>query len=74
MMALYLISEIASRILESDPDPVVMGRLQRDVLHISNSQLIAANEIDANPWVHQLIQEQYPDGSWGRFHSRDFRL
>lgn len=71
-MAPNSISEIASKILESDPDPVVKLRIQRDVLQLPASQLIANKlELDANPWVQQLIQEQHPDGSWGRFHSRD---
>ncbi len=72
MMASNSISEIVSRILESDPDSVVRYRIQREVLHIPASQLIADKiKLDANPWVQQLIQEQHPDGSWGRFHSRD---
>lgn len=66
------ISQIANRILESDPDPVVRFRIQRDVLQIPASKLTADKiELDASPWVQQLIREQHPDGSWGRFHSRD---
>ena len=72
MMVSNSISEMASRILESDTDPVVRYRIQREVFHIPASQLIADKiGLDANPWVQQLIQEQHPDGSWGRFHSRD---
>lgn len=66
------ISEIAFPVLEADPDPVVKLRIQRDVLRIPALQLIAdKNNLAANPWVQQLIQEQHADGSWGRFHSRD---
>lgn len=66
------IPEIAARLLAADPDPVVRLRLQRDVLQIPASQLLMAKkEIDANPWVKQLADEQHSDGSWGRFHSRD---
>ena len=66
------ISEIANRILESEPDPVVRFRLKRDVLRQPVSELVADKiELTANPGVQQLIQEQHPNGSWGRFHSRD---
>jgi len=66
------ISEIGTRILAVDPDPVVCLRLQRDVLHVSPSKLTAEKRgLDSNPWVNQLATEQGPDGSWGRFHTRD---
>lgn len=72
MMRAARIPEIAARILESNPDPVVRLRLQRDVLQIPAPELLAAKEgVNANPWVQQLAAEQHPDGSWGRFHSRD---
>jgi hypothetical protein len=65
-------SETITRIRVSDSDPVVRYRLQRDVLRVSVSDLSAEKmALDANPWVQQLIREQRPDGSWGRFHSRD---
>jgi hypothetical protein len=68
------ISQIANRILESDPDPVVRFRIQRDVLKIPASKLTAGKiELDTSPWVQQLIREQRLDGGWGRFHSRDSR-
>jgi hypothetical protein len=67
-----LISEIATRILESEPDPVVRLRLQRDVFHTPTSELFPViNELNANPWVDQLVAEQHPDGGWGCFHFRD---
>lgn len=66
------IADAANHILESNPDPVVGFRLQRDVLGIPASDLGAQKtELDTNPWVKQLVREQHPDGSWGRFHSRD---
>lgn len=73
-MASNSISKIASRILKSNPDPVVGLRIQRDVLHVPAAQLsVDKNKLDHNPWVKQLSKEQRPDGSWGRFHSRDSR-
>ena len=66
-------SEIVSRILALEPDPVVNYRLQSEVLHIPIPELSTEKmALDANPWIQQLVREQYPDGSWGRFHSRDF--
>jgi len=66
------LEEIAAHLLDLEPHPIIELRLRRDVLHQPLSELhILKSEIDSNPWVQQLIQEQHPNGSWGRFHSRD---
>ena len=69
--------EIAEHILESDPDPVVRYRLLKDILKLPrNDEIIirAKKDIFGNKWVKQLQEEQWEDGSWGRFHSQDTEL
>jgi hypothetical protein len=66
---------IAEAILDEDPDPVVRYRLLRDVLRCAptNSRLKRARyALGASRHVQLLQREQHPDGSWGRFHSRDY--
>jgi hypothetical protein len=66
------IPDLATRLLEMEPDPLVQYRLRRDVLQQPPTELLPLkSQLDANPWVGQLINEQHPDGGWGRFHSRD---
>ncbi len=69
-----LIEKTAERLLARDPDPVVRHRLLRDVLRaLPGTPALAAARaaLDDSRWVRELAREQRPDGSWGRFHSRD---
>jgi hypothetical protein len=66
------IEEVASRILQEKPDPVVRFRLLRDVLGVSSDSetlACARREMLESRWVKDLRNEQRQDGSWGRFHS-----
>jgi hypothetical protein len=66
------IEEIARRILQEKPDPVVRFRLLRDVVRVpSGSETLAhaRREMLESRWVAELRNEQRQDGSWGRFHS-----
>jgi hypothetical protein len=71
---LAAIQEVASRILEQHPGPVVRYRLLRDVLHRPPDDpevAQARKHLDESRCVQELAAEQWPDGSWGRFHSMD---
>lgn len=68
------IQGIARRILESNPEPVPRYRLMRDVLSLPPEDKELQNarkDLEHCPQVQQLLHEQYDDGSWGPFHSRD---
>ena len=68
------IEQIAERILDQNPDPVVRFRLLRDVLRAppdADDVIRARQRMLRSRWVLQLKREQQPDGGWGRFHSID---
>jgi hypothetical protein len=68
------IEATASHMLERSPGPVVRYRLLRDVLRRppDDPELAEARaRLDGSRWVQALAAEQWPDGSWGRFHSQD---
>ena len=68
------IEQIAERILDQNPDPVVRFRLLRDVLRAvpdADDVIRARQRMLRSRWVLQLKSEQQPDGGWGRFHSID---
>ncbi len=72
-----VIKETANRILEQNPGVVVRYRLLRDVLgeETSDPKLLNAKEdLGESKWVQELGSEQWEDGGWGRFHSRNTRL
>ncbi|MFX0206643.1 MAG: hypothetical protein ACFFDT_11710 [Candidatus Hodarchaeota archaeon] len=71
------IQNIAERILEDSPDPAIQVRLFRDILgkNRNDAELIEAeSRIDDNKWVQILRNDQWEDGSWGRFHTEDTSL
>ncbi|MFU8771640.1 MAG: hypothetical protein ACNA8H_04370 [Anaerolineales bacterium] len=64
----------AHKILEQSPEVVVRYRLLRDVLKrptgdVELSQ--AKEEMYYSPNVQELANEQWADGSWGAFHTRN---
>jgi hypothetical protein len=72
-----VIEETAARVLEQTPGAVVRHRLLRDVLRQPSSSLElqrARDDLEHSRSVQQLANEQWEDGGWGRFHSRDTRL
>ncbi len=74
MKELKLIEELAERILDGNPDPVVRFLLLRDVLQapLDEDLVIGARqEMLKSHWVYELKREQEEDGGWGRFHSMD---
>ena len=71
------IEEIANRILQENPDPVVRFRILRDVLRVApdaNAVTEARRQMLTSRWVRELRNDQCKDGSWGRFHSRDSKI
>jgi hypothetical protein len=61
-------------LLARAPNAVVRVRVLRDILGRppDDGALLAARaELLGKPHVAELAREQHPDGSWGRFHSRD---
>ncbi len=70
---LDLIETTASRILGQSPGAVVRYRLLRDALRrpAADAELQGAKAaLDPDACVQKLGNEQWPDGSWGAFHSR----
>lgn len=74
MKGIQAIKEIGNKILMMNPDQVVRFLLLRDVIKVSveerrfNDAKKALN--DSFP-VKELEKEQWSDGSWGAFHSRN---
>ena len=72
-----LLREAARKVLGESVDPPVRVRLLREVLQrpAQDGELIAATEaLDRSAHVRVLLDEQRGDGSWGRFHTRDYAL
>jgi hypothetical protein len=72
-----IIEETAIRILEQTPGVVVRHRLLRDVLRVApdSPELQQAKAaLQTSRCVQQLAEQQWEDGGWGRFHSKDTRL
>ncbi len=68
------VTSLGMRLLETRPNAIVTHRILRDILHQSIGTIDLKNtshQILSHPWTEQLTCEQYPDGSWGRFHSMD---
>lgn len=66
---------IAEAILDEDPDPAVRYRLLSEVLRCAPTDgrlKMAKKDLDNSRHVQLLLREQHSDGSWGRFHSRDY--
>jgi len=77
MHALEKIEQTAMRLLADNPDPVVRYRVLRDLLHRppDDGELSAAvGNLKQSANVRLLGDEQYPDGSWGRFHSQNIKI
>jgi len=65
----------AESVLSEDPEAPIKVRLLRDVLQVpsDNADLRAAvRALDEHPHVRALAEEQRADGSWGRFHTKDY--
>lgn len=68
------VESLGRAILELQPNAIVRQRILRDVLRqppCSAEPDHSSTPFQSHPWVEELAREQYPDGSWGRFHSMD---
>jgi hypothetical protein len=69
--------EIGSSLLDHSRHPIERWRIIKDVLCLpeDDPDHICAHDAIANSkWVKELDATQHPDGSWGRFHSRDSQI
>lgn len=70
------IEVVAESIISNNPEPVVRYRLLRDIFELlpgDRDLTLAKHNLSNNRWVQELEQEQWPDGSWGRLHSKDYK-
>lgn len=67
------IKEIVNYLLETTTDPIPQYILKKEIL---NEKLTTADieAIHKSKWYKQLANEQWVNGSWGRFHSMDSRI
>jgi hypothetical protein len=68
---------IALKILDMNPDPVPRFRLLRDVLELGPTDPAysdAKRALQGSKWTALLIDSQWADGTWGRFHTQDSRV
>lgn len=74
---LYTLREIeerAEKLLQLNPDPVPYFRILKDVLEISPSEPAyqqAKQKMLESAWARELVDSQWADGTWGRFHTQD---
>jgi len=71
------INQIATYLLEHISDSIPSFILQKEILKVSPTSqdyINAYNQINQSKWYRQLVDEQWEDGSWGRFHSMDSRI
>jgi hypothetical protein len=70
--------EIVGRaLMEHTDSPVPRWRIVKDILRLPAEDPTAIEtwrSLVSCPWLHELAGAQLPDGSWGRFHSRDSAL
>lgn len=58
-------------------DPVPKFILQKEIYkepETSPSYINAYNQMKQSKWYHDLADEQWDDGSWGRFHTQDSKV
>jgi hypothetical protein len=64
------IQKTARKIVDQKPDPIINFLLRTRILGDGVSQ----NMLRTSSWYAKLKKEQEPSGSFGRFHSKDYRL
>lgn len=52
------------------PDPVPQYIIKKEIAHSSSNE-VEYNELRESKWYQQLANEQWKNGSWGRFHTQD---
>lgn len=77
MFTLNQIESTAATILSKGPAPVVRFRLLRDVLMVPADDPgydQGKKAMLQSHWVKELEEEQWENGSWGRFHSENTKI
>jgi hypothetical protein len=68
------IGQIIDYLSEHATDPVPKFIMQKEIYKVpieSQGYQNAYNQITQSKWYRELADEQWEDGSWGRFHSQD---
>ncbi|HTX79252.1 MAG TPA: hypothetical protein VMC62_06265 [Longilinea sp.] len=71
------IEALGEKLLDLTHCAVPRYRILRDVLQLPPSDRLcveAQGNLTQDGWVRELRSSQHPDGTWGRFHSRDSAL
>lgn len=66
--------QIFEYLSENVTDPVPKFIMQKEIYNEpvdSPGYQNAINQINHSKWYRELAEEQWEDGSWGRFHSQD---
>jgi hypothetical protein len=66
--------QIIEYLSEHISDPVPKFIMQKEIFKepaTSPSYINAYNQMKQSKWYHELADEQWDDGSWGRYHSQD---
>jgi len=77
MTTLAEVESLGRQLLARTHQPVPRFRLLRDVIGEDPTSEVMQNAHTAllsSNWYKELARSQYPDGSWGRFHSRNSAL
>ena len=67
------LNSIVDRIISTSTDPFPRCILKKEILRETPTSA-DIDAIHASKWYKQLADEQWDDGSWGRFHSMDSRI
>jgi hypothetical protein len=77
MIDISTITLVGHNLIDQTTQPIPRWRILRDVLRLSMDDPLTMEAKEAalqSRWVTELRETQLPDGSWGRFHSRDSSL
>lgn len=77
MIHIFYLKEISEILLSHNPSDVVKYKILTNFSsYDSNSEVMIdlRRKLNCSKWVQSIKNEQHCDGSWGRFHSQDFRV
>ena len=76
-MNLSEITDLGGQLLNMNPDPAPRFRIMRDVLKLPQDDALfvqAKQDMLKSKWVMELAEEQWENGSWGRFHTQNTKV
>jgi hypothetical protein len=77
MFSVGEVEKIGQRLLKEATSPAPRFHIMRDILKLPPDETAYTETklaLFASKWVRELQETQIPDGTWGRFHSRDSSL